>query len=199
MKDRIALFAALVLCAGPALAQEQTETSDTEQPAPRTPPSCESAPFHAFDFWLGEWDVRQLDRTGTGRNSIQPINRHCALLESYSSESQPFGQSYNFYDPVSGNWNQLWLNPGVIVRMEGPVVVEGELTMTGTITYLNQDEPRPFMGRWTAREDGSVLQEFWERNPETGEWSDWFKGGLYASGVTARKCSPATGDGSAKR
>ena len=60
--------------------------------------------------------------------------------------------------------------------MEGPPVEEGRLDLVGTITYANRPEPRPFMGRWTAREDGSVLQEFWERNPETGEWGNWFKG-----------------------
>lgn len=162
-----------------AFGQEATGNDGQQgdaQAAPRQPPSCDDPAYHAFDFWIGEWDVRQPDGTGTGRNSIRPINRHCALLESYSSGGNPFGQSYNFYDPVSGNWNQLWLSPGVIIRMEGPAVEEGRLTMVGTITYLAREEPRPFMGRWTAREDGTVLQEFWERNPETGAWGNWFTG-----------------------
>lgn len=163
------------MLAGPAIAQ-QAAAPPPPPPSPQAPPSCDSDAYRAFDFWVGEWEVRQPDGSGNSHNSIQPINRGCALLENYSMGGVSAGQSYNFYDSVRGTWSQLWLSPGAIIRMEGPAVEPGALTMTGTITYGNQPAPRPFMGRWTARDDGTVLQEFWERNPESGEWGVWFTG-----------------------
>ncbi|MEQ9661495.1 MAG: hypothetical protein RLN87_03000 [Parasphingopyxis sp.] len=163
-----------MICAVPAMAQ--TESEPTPPPSPQAPPSCEADAYRSFDFWVGEWEVRTPQRQLAGTNSIQPINNGCALLERYSQGGNPAGQSYNFYDHVRGTWTQLWLSRGVIIRMEGPAIEEGTLTLDGTITYANQDAPRPFRGRWMARDDGSVLQEFWERDPETGEWGNWFTG-----------------------
>jgi hypothetical protein len=153
-------------------------TAQDADPAPAQParPSCEGAPYRAFDFWVGEWDVRTPAGQLAGTNSIQPINAGCALLERYSQGGNPAGQSYNFYDPVRESWTQLWLSPGVIIRIEGPIAEPGTLTLAGTITYTNQPAPRAFTGRWTRQEDGTVIQEFWERDPESGEWSNWFTG-----------------------
>lgn len=163
------LVGALALAA-PAAAQENAPE------APRRAPSCDAAPYRAFDFWVGEWEVRTPAGELTGTNSIQPINRGCALLERYSVGGQPAGQSYTFYDPVRASWSQLWLSPGVIIRIEGPAAEPGTLTMEGTITYLDRPQPRGFRGRWTAQDDGTVLQQFWEQDPESGEWADWFTG-----------------------
>lgn len=145
-------------------------------PAAQAAPSCDGPAYRAFDFWVGEWNVRQPDGSGNGYNVIAPINRGCALLETYSAGGEPGGQSYNFYDPVRDTWTQLWLSPGVIIRMEGPITEPGTLTLSGTITYANQPAPRAFTGRWTAQADGSVKQEFWEQDPESGTWSNWFTG-----------------------
>lgn len=166
--------AALAIGASPGSVQESAAAA--QQSSPPAPPSCDTAPYRAFDFWVGEWEVRTPQGQLTGTNSIQPINAGCALLERYSIGGNPAGQSYNFFDPLRGIWTQLWLSRGVIIRMEGPPVEEGALTLDGTITYANQSEPRAFRGRWTAQDDGTVLQEFWERNPESGEWGVWFTG-----------------------
>lgn len=162
-------IAAAAALAAPLAAQQPA-------PAPPQPPRCEEPPYRAFDFWLGEWEVRTPGGQLAGHNSITSINNGCALLESYSQQGNPAGQSYNFYDHVRESWTQIWLSPGVIIRIEGPISDPGTLTLTGTITYMNQDAPRAFVGRWTEQEDGSVRQEFWEQNPDTGEWGIWFTG-----------------------
>ncbi len=163
-------FAALLAAAQVSAQEENTDEGQTRMPR------CEDPAYRAFDFWIGEWEVRTPEGQLTGTNSIQPFAAHCALLERYTVNGQPAGQSYNFYDHVSGTWTQLWLSPGVIIRLEGPVGESGMLDMRGTITYANQPEPRGFRGRWTAQYDGTVLQEFWEQNPESGEWAHWFTG-----------------------
>ncbi|MGP1284100.1 MAG: hypothetical protein ACTS1X_14090 [Parasphingopyxis sp.] len=155
--------------AGPAAAQQDGQTA-------AAPPPCRGDAYRAFDFWIGEWNVHTPDGRLAGVNSIQPINAGCGLIERYSVNDQLFGQSYNFYDPTRETWTQLWLSPGLIIRLEGPVGAAGSLTMHGTSTYTQRSEARGFTGRWTLRDDGTVLQEFWERDPESGEWANWFTG-----------------------
>jgi hypothetical protein len=167
---RFLAAAALAAAAQPAAAQD---SEPAEQPAQ---PNCEGEAYRAFDFWVGEWEVRVPNGRLAGHNSIQPINDGCAVLERYSQGGNPAGQSYNFYDPVRETWTQIWLSPGVIIRMEGPIEAPGTLTLSGTITYTNQPAPRGFIGRWTLQEDGTVKQEFWEQDPDSGEWSNWFTG-----------------------
>jgi len=53
---------------------------------------------HAFDFWIGEWDVKQNGQFA-GTNSIQPILGHCVIFEQWESASGTFGKSFNYYDP----------------------------------------------------------------------------------------------------
>jgi hypothetical protein len=98
------------------------------------------------------------------------------LIERYSVNDQLYGQSYNFYDPVRALWTQLWLSPGLIIRLEGAIAEPGILTLHGTSTYTQRMESRAFTGRWTLQDDGTVKQEFWEQDPDTREWANWFTG-----------------------
>lgn len=157
-----------------AIAQSGTEAA--EPPAQQTPSPCTDEAYRAFDFWIGDWNVHTPDGRLAGVNAIAPINAGCALIERYTVNDALFGQSYNFYDPVRATWSQLWLSPGLIIRLEGSVGDADMLTMYGTSTYTQRSESRAFTGRWTLQEDGTVLQEFWEQNPETGEWASWFTG-----------------------
>jgi len=170
-----AVVAATALASTATLAQDTSGETPAATPA-TPPPPCQDEAFRAFDFWIGEWDVHLPDGQMAGVNSIQPINGGCGLLERYSVGGQLYGQSYNFFDPVLNIWTQIWLSPGVIIRMEGPVTDSGLLVLTGTITNTSQAASQPFFGRWTLQEDGTVLQEFWNLSGETGEWVNGFTG-----------------------
>lgn len=155
-------------------AQEAAEEAEATVPAPPEP--CTGEAYRAFDFWVGEWDVHMPDGTLAGTNIIEPINGGCALLERYTVGGTLYGQSYNFYDPVRETWTQIWLSPGVIIRMEGPISEDGVLALHGTITATTQAVTQAFVGRWTLQDDGTVLQEFWSQNPESEEWTNGFTG-----------------------
>ena len=172
-------FGAVTAASGtPAFAQEAAEVGleEAQSAQPAGPPPCQDSAHRAFDFWVGEWNVHTPDGQLAGVNSIQPINAGCGLIERYSVGGQLYGQSYNFYDSARGSWSQLWLSPGLIIRLEGPVGDGETLTMYGTSTYDGQPGARAFTGRWTLQQDGTVRQEFWEQNPETDEWTIWFTG-----------------------
>jgi hypothetical protein len=60
------------------------------------PPVCEQEDeYHAFDFWIGDWDVVVNDstRTPAGTNSIQPLHRHCVLEEKWTTQRKMMRES----------------------------------------------------------------------------------------------------------
>jgi tetratricopeptide (TPR) repeat protein len=66
-----------------------------------------------FDFWIGDWNCY---RTGTqilsGSSHIESIAGGCAILENYISTQAYTGKSFNFYDTVTGKWEQDWIGAG---------------------------------------------------------------------------------------
>ncbi len=76
--------------------------------AQQTPFDCAgSAPHRQFDFWLGQWEVRDADGTLQGNNLIESVQRGCALREQWRSVRGGTGESLNYFDPGRGEW-QTW-------------------------------------------------------------------------------------------
>ncbi|MEQ9317163.1 MAG: hypothetical protein RLN72_15020 [Henriciella sp.] len=166
----LVLAASLVLAPG-AFAQEDTDA------AAAAPPSgpCDSEPYRAFDFWLGDWTVSGPGGQVAGTNSITSEEGGCLIVERWSGAQGSTGQSYNYYNPVSGMWRQVWVSGGALIDYEGGLNQRGEMVLEGKIDYHNGDS-FPFRGQWTPNQDGSVTQAFQQYNPETDSWDDWFTG-----------------------
>ena len=150
---------------------------------PQTPPvpPCSSDSHHAFDFWLGAWDVSDMDGNLAGENTIAVEEGGCVLVERWTSASGGTGQSYNFLDPTIGKWRQLWISKGAVIDYSGGLTETGSMRLEGEIAYQTGGVKAPFTGEWTLNADGSVTQHFEQYNSETGTWDDWF------TGVYARK------------
>ena len=89
---------------------------------------CLSSEARAFDFWIGDWSIRQkiLRQDGTwlelnAKTSVSSILDGCALLEHWEGDVQFFwegmqtverikGLSVRSYDPEVGNWNIYWMD-----------------------------------------------------------------------------------------
>ena len=166
------VYAALAFALAPhfAAAQEQETPPPTEQP-----PSCEGENYRAFDFWLGEWSVTSTDGTFLGNNSITSAENGCLILENWTSATGGTGQSYNYVDPGSGLWRQVWVSQAATIDYEGGPTQDGGIRLQGAITYRN-GAVFPFWGERTPQEDGTVKQYFEQMDPETNEWSPWFLG-----------------------
>jgi len=149
-----------------AAAQPQTQ--------PRQNP-CDAAPYRAFDFWLGAWEVFGIDGNKAGDNIISKEEGGCLLLEKWTSVQGGTGQSYNFYDPGQEKFRQLWVSSGAVIDYAGALNDDGAMVMEGDIHYHN-GVSAPFRGTWTLRDDGSVKQYFQQFNAQTNEWGDWFTG-----------------------
>lgn len=157
-----------------ALSTPSAEIAETEVTATPTP-VCESGAYHAFDFWVGDWEVFGTDGTKAGNNHISRQEGGCLLLEEWVSVSGNTGQSYNYYDPEADEWRQVWVSQGAVIDYAGNLTETGSMKFEGTISYRN-DTSFPFTGEWTLLEDGSVRQHFEQYNPETDTWDLWFTG-----------------------
>ena len=147
------------------------QTTPIKQPDP-----CSAAGYHQFDFWLGDWNVTDASGTQQGVNKIIREEKGCLLVERWTSAAGNTGQSYNYYNPVSDKWRQVWVSQGAIIDYEGGLTETGSMKLVGTISPQAGGEAAPFTGEWTLNEDGSVTQHFEQYNAEDDEWAVWFTG-----------------------
>ncbi|MGK7295615.1 MAG: hypothetical protein ACNS61_07310 [Candidatus Wenzhouxiangella sp. M2_3B_020] len=165
---------AVWLTAGPAFAQEEAE-------APESPPTpactTDASPYRDFDFWVGDWEVfdPESDRK-LGENTITLREKGCLIVERWNGARGGTGMSMNFYDPLKKAWRQVWQSPWGFIDYTGGADEQGRMVLEGTIHSNARGTSSDFRGRWTPNDDGTVLQEFWQRNAETGEWDPWFVG-----------------------
>jgi len=130
---------------------------------------------HAFDFWIGEWDVTQNGQVA-GSNSIQPILGHCAIFEQWSSASGGQGKSFNYYDPGHDHWRQIWIGDGgTFIEFTGKARDGGIFYTAETIDPASR-EATQHKFEFTQNGDGSVRQ-FWATSTDAGEtWATIWDG-----------------------
>ncbi|MEM9668104.1 MAG: hypothetical protein AAF950_04190 [Pseudomonadota bacterium] len=146
-----------------------------DDPANTAAASCTGSVYGEFDFWLGTWEVTDTEGVFQGRNTITREEQGCLVLERWTSAGGGTGQSYNYVDPASGAWRQVWVSSAANIDYVGGRTTSGGMRLEGEITYRSGDI-LPFTGEWTPRADGTVLQSFRQFNPEIGGWEDWFTG-----------------------
>ena len=156
---------------GALLLVSAMQTSGQQSP----PQLCQTASFRQFDFWVGEWEVR--DQTGkpAGRNSITLEQNGCVLVERWTSMSGGTGMSMNHYDPQAAVWRQHWVGVGVILEMSGGMK-DREMILEGPLQYLADGRVTLLRGTWTPLPDGRVRQHFIESADQGKTWTEWFDG-----------------------
>ena len=158
-----------------ALTFASCSTAQSSAPQAAAPPPCSSDEYRQFDFWLGTWDVTTPDGTLAGRNVITSEEGGCLILETWSSANGGTGQSYNFFDPETEKWRQVWVNAGSVIDYSGGLTQSGSMKLEGQIHY-HAGGAFPFTGEWTLQEDGTVRQHFEQYDPDTESWKPWFTG-----------------------
>ena len=146
------------------------------QAPPTPPPPCATEEYKQFDFWLGTWEVHGPQGQYAGRNVIEKMEGGGLIRENWTNASGTTGQSYNFYNPVTDEWRQLWVSAGSIIDYTGGLTETGSMKLEGTIVYTGADASFPFTGEWTLNEDGTVTQHFEQYDPEAETWNVWFTG-----------------------
>ena len=156
--------------AGSAPAQEQFPATDV----------CPDERSRQFDFWLGDWDVRNLHRqpgsddprwysTGTSVSRVEPVIGGCALVEQWYGElsfDRIRGASLRAFNPTADEWDIviLWPSPdrptfgtleGEFRHGRGEFFTEGvDQHDRQLLTRFTFADIRPDMLRWDAAQSG---------------------------------------------
>jgi len=141
---------------------------------PASAAPCEEPVHRAFDFWLGEWEVRTPDGKLAGNNRIEREYGGCVLHERYTTGKGYSGESLNVYDASRKVWHQTWVDTdGTLLLLEGGLR-EGKMVLEGQTA--NADGPATkHRITWSAHPDGSVRQ-LWESTDPKGQWTIAFDG-----------------------
>lgn len=151
---------------------------------PATPlKACDRDPFRQFDFWLGQWEVKDQAGKFAGRNAITAEQNGCVIIEQWQSASGGTGMSMNYYEPRSGRWKQNWVSPELILEMSGGMN-GASMILEGPMQYIGKDRVTLLRGTWTPLPDGRVRQHFVESTDNGKTWNEWFDG--YYSRVAAK-------------
>jgi len=137
-------------------------------------PCLGGAPWDDFDFWVGTWDVYVGGQTQS-QNTITKDLDGCMVRERYSTNFGYRGESYNFVDPATRKWRQLWLDArGGVVRYEGGLESEGVMVMEGTNTDSKGQVKRARV-RWERLEEGRVHHKIEVSDDDGATWTVGFE------------------------
>jgi hypothetical protein len=76
---------------------------------------CASPNYRKFDFWIGEWEVFNVNGRKAGDSKITLILDSCIILEEWTSANtvsglRYAGKSFNTFNAASGQWQQTWVD-----------------------------------------------------------------------------------------
>lgn len=140
-------------------------------------PPCDAPEHRQFDFWVGEWEVRDPSGQVIGTNAITRSYDGCLLIERWEGASGSAGTSQNFFHRGDGKWHQNWIDS----RAMGPLWLVGGVDGTGAMVMTDSDPSASPLNRitWAPNPDGTVRQH-WEQSADSGAtWATVFDG-LYA-------------------
>ena len=136
--------------------------------------ACDSASHRAFDFWLGQWQVKTLDGKVAGVNRIEREYDGCVLHERYATARGYSGESLNIYDASRKVWHQTWVDTtGLLLLLEGGIR-DGKMVLEGETRGADAQATKHRI-TWTPNADGTVRQ-LWESTDASGRWTTAFDG-----------------------
>jgi hypothetical protein len=98
-------------------------------------PCKASQSFREFDFWIGEWDVKNPQGVLSGSSSVQLILGTCIIFENWSGGSGTNGKSFNIYDINDKKWHQTWVDDkGTFTHYVGGLVDGKMVVVANTLT-----------------------------------------------------------------
>jgi hypothetical protein len=153
-----------------------TPAANAQEPVPAAPPCMADARHSQFDFWVGQWNVFLADGRQAGSNTISKTESGCLLMEHWKGAGGSTGTSMNYFDPVAGQWVQVWVSgDATIIDIRGGLE-DGSMVLAGSIKDAANPAGADFRGTWTLLEDGRVRQFFEQSQDEGNTWTPWFEG-----------------------
>ena len=138
---------------------------------------CQAAPYRQFDFWVGDWSVRNPQGGLEGDNLVTSEHDGCVLVEHWSSPDQT-GVSLNFYDFRTKQWVQQWVDSfGNALLMKGGLI-DGRMILEGDRLTPDGKLARERTA-WYVQNDGHI-RNTWDYSLDGGKtWIMRFNGIYY--------------------
>jgi hypothetical protein len=136
--------------------------------------ACAAAEFRQFDFWIGQWLVRNTDGKQIGTSEVSAESAGCAIREQWKAASGVLGMSINYYDAAQRQWHQDWVGgDGTILHLRGGMH-DGAMVLSGEAP----GRQGPIINRitWTPSPGGVVKQEWATSNNSGADWAISFVG-----------------------
>ena len=133
--------------------------------------NCKLAKHGQFDFWLGNWQVKDVkEEKLLGRDSIEKSLYGCAVEEHFHDTSDGEGKSLSFFEPRDGLWHQTYLdNAGAVLQLSGGFESE-QMRMAGTVLFPGSSNSIMIRITW-KKVDAARVRMYQESSSDTG--STW--------------------------
>lgn len=136
--------------------------------------SGNKSPEHAFDFWLGDWELTWQNEDGTtatGKNRVRRILSGQVIEENFKALTGDMagfeGKSYSVYNPQNGEWKQTWVdNEGSYLDFTGDITGGNRIFHRTTVTADN-NRLLQRMVFYNITKDSLTWD--WERSEDEGE------------------------------
>ncbi|HEY7464934.1 MAG TPA: hypothetical protein VH987_10975 [Candidatus Limnocylindria bacterium] len=125
---------------------------------------------HAFDFWLGEWEVSNPEGRVLGTNRITPLFGGLVIREEWTGVRGVQGTSLNCYAADREAWHQTWMDStGDLLLLDGGLR-DGSMVMEGTADETGHRIT------WTPMPETGGLRQHWETREHGAQWQTAFDG-----------------------
>jgi hypothetical protein len=145
---------------------------------------CSGPEYKQFDFWVGDWEVRNSAGNVLGRNRISKRYGGCVVVEEWEGAGGMSGSSFNVYDQQTKQWHQFWVDTSGTNwlssdKQGNPVTLRGGFK-DGAMVLTSHPDTLPSIGMtrttWRPLPDGGVRQTF-ETSRDGGKtWTASFDG-----------------------
>ena len=130
--------------------------------------------YHQLDFWIGDWDVTSPGAPGPVHSHIERLLDGCIIQENWMPPGVTGGKSWNFYNPATKMWEQVWVAPAGVLKLQG-TFHDGAIRYESTTALAGGGERRDKL-TFTPMEGGRVHQ-FWVQSTDGGKtWTTSFDG-----------------------
>lgn len=131
--------------------------------------------FRQFDFWVGDWVVRDSGGTHVGSKRVKRTEQGCALTSEWTDHFGRTATALFHYDPAAEQWVQASVGAaGHFLHADGGLTDAGAMRLSGTVT-LADGRTRRVRTTWTPRDDGGVHLVI-ERSADGRQWKSSFEG-----------------------
>ena len=144
-----------------------------QEPTPSAPVACATQKYRQFDFWVGDWEVRDPNGNVLGTNSITKIEGGCVLQEMWRGATGGTGRSFSIYDFTRDKWHQTWVSGSTLLVLEG-ALRDGKMVLEGLTTGQNGSTVHNRI-TWTPVSH-DVVTQVWDTSPHGTTWTTIFNG-----------------------